>query len=440
MQLSNLRRTTFLCLLAATSLSPLVSNADDLYSSTQPTSHQESVSVQSAERNPAMESLGDRTVIGESLEQKDKAPLHWEGAYIGEATRNFSGGAQVGGSYLGLGVLRGHLDLDRSVNWKGATFFLHLQTTHGEDPSVKIGDTQVASNIEAPANTGKVYEMWLQQTFFDEKISLLGGLYDLNSEFYVSEPAGLFLNASFGIGKEFSQTGNNGPSIFPTPGLAVRVKVQATDEVYIQAAAFEGTSGDPGAIHGTQVNYRSAEEGELLAIESGLEVGADEASKSKIAIGAWMYTMKVDHQTDLDGAGNPAKTGSSGWYVIANHELMKNFSGFVRYGMASHEAHRFASNASAGLVFAGQAYGRENDEIGFGFTTAFNGETYKSLMSTAGTPVDSAETSLELTYKIAINENIAIQPDLQYIINPNTDPSLENAVAGLLRVRIGFGN
>ena len=46
---------------------------------------------------------------------------------------------------------------------------------------------------------------------FGNRFSALFGRYDLNSEFYRLQSAGLFLNSSFGIGPEFSLSGQNGP-------------------------------------------------------------------------------------------------------------------------------------------------------------------------------------------------------------------------------------
>jgi porin len=46
--------------------------------------------------------------------------------------------------------------------------------------------------------------------FSRERLSLLGGRYDLNGEFYRLHSAALFLNSSFGMGPEFSQSGPGG--------------------------------------------------------------------------------------------------------------------------------------------------------------------------------------------------------------------------------------
>ena len=69
---------------------------------------------------------------------------------------------------------------------------------------------------------------------------MLGGLYDINSEFYRLQSAGLFLNSSFGIGPEFSQSGIDGPSIFPRTALGVRVAYKPSGNVVLRAAAMDG--------------------------------------------------------------------------------------------------------------------------------------------------------------------------------------------------------
>ncbi len=49
------------------------------------------------------------------------------------------------------------------------------------------------------------------------------------------------------------------------------------------------------------------------------------------------------------------------------------------------------------------------------------------------------ETVLELYYKYRFNDNIALQPDIQYVISPSgSDEKLSNALAGILRLIINF--
>ena len=49
------------------------------------------------------------------------------------------------------------------------------------------------------------------------------------------------------------------------------------------------------------------------------------------------------------------------------------------------------------------------------------------------------ETILEICYKAQLTKNMYIQPDFQYVINPEgTGLNLENAIVGFVRVGLNF--
>jgi len=56
----------------------------------------------------------------------------------------------------------------------------------------------------------------------------------------------------------------------------------------------------------------------------------------------------------------------------------------------------------------------------------------------AGLPVEHAETTIELTYIPQLRNWLTLQPNLQFAINPDTDPQLRNATAALLRFSISL--
>jgi porin len=82
--------------------------------------------------------------------------------------------------------------------------------------------------------------------------------------------------------------------------------------------------------------------------------------------------------------------------------------------------------------------GRSTDELGFGLAYARNGSHYMSVQQMQGLPVTNAEKTIELTYLIKINSWFALQPDLQYVITPNTTSAIPNALAFQLRFEITF--
>jgi porin len=49
-----------------------------------------------------------------------------------------------------------------------------------------------------------------------------------------------------------------------------------------------------------------------------------------------------------------------------------------------------------------------------------------------------SETAIEVTYLAQISKRLAVQPDFQYIIHPNSDATVRNARAFQLRFEATF--
>ena len=49
------------------------------------------------------------------------------------------------------------------------------------------------------------------------------------------------------------------------------------------------------------------------------------------------------------------------------------------------------------------------------------------------------EIAIELTYRAEITEYLAIQPDLQYVINPGLVPGRDDAFVAGLRLELSWG-
>jgi carbohydrate-selective porin OprB len=159
--------------------------------------------------------------------------------FKGDLNQTVAGGVDRRMTKLANLDIKFNLDGDKLLGWPGSSAFVYLLANHGGHPSEHAGDEQGADNIETGERIAKVYELWMQQVLIDGKLSLLLGMHDLNSEFYVTETSGLFLNSGFGVGTELAATGANGPSIFPIPAPSLRLKFEPTPSIYLQAAAFD---------------------------------------------------------------------------------------------------------------------------------------------------------------------------------------------------------
>lgn len=318
-------------------------------------------------------------------------------------------------------------DGEKLFGAKGLSANIHLLNNNGGRPDADLtGSAQGIDNIEVPRATGKLYQAWLQQNLLGDKLSMLAGLYDLNSEFYVTDTSLLFLHSTYGIGTDMSQSGVNGPSIFPFTSLAARIKIQLAEAFYFQAAILDGVPGDPGDPEGTQITLRSSD-GVLLIAEAGAA-----AEGRKLALGAWRYTEEFpDHLT-------AEMKQSQGFYLIGEREITKGISAFGRIGFADKRVNQFDYAWSAGLVYTGLLPGREEGKLGLAIARVHNSGAFKAASAVAGMPLDSAKTAFELTYSDMLTPWLAVQPDVQYIINSGTDQALDNALVLGGRLTIAF--
>src|SRR5258708_30891015 len=124
--------------------------------------------------------------------------------------------------------------------WADPTGFLYGMGLHGGQPDDFVGGAQGVSSITGPRGA-RLDEAWLQHNFLGNRLSLLAGRYDLNGEFYRLHSAALFLNSSFGMGPEISQSGAAGPSGFPSTALAPPVQHNATPAPVLPAALLTRT-------------------------------------------------------------------------------------------------------------------------------------------------------------------------------------------------------
>lgn len=376
---------------------------------------------------------------GGARDTLSEAGVDVELTYKADVWGNISGGEKKGSRFLDNLDAIMTVDGGKLFNSPGTTMLVHLLNNDGGEPDGDlVGSAQGIDNIEVGTATGKLYQAWIQQNAFDDKLSVLAGLYDLNSEFYVTDSSLLFLHSTYGIGTEVSQTGVNGPSIFPFTSAGVRVRVNPTDNTYIQAVALDGVPGDPNDPHGTHIDFNSGD-GLLWVGEAGYTFGNSESPTGKLAFGGWYYTTESD---DVD-SNKLTKHHNNGVYMVGEHQLYhtkdgKDLTGFIHFGFADKDVNQFDYAWSTGLVYTGLIPGRDDSQLGFGVAGAHSSSKYRDASLVGGTRLDVAETALELTYRDSITPWMAIQPDVQYIINPGTDKTLNNATVIGTRLEISF--
>lgn len=346
---------------------------------------------------------------------EDHGPLLLQVTYTGEVMGNVSGGIRRGARYLDNLDIVFEADMERLVGWTGAQVHIYGLYNNGKSISDLAGDIQAVSNIETGTRALRLYEAWVDQKIGDS-LSVRAGLYDLNSEFDSLEAAGLFVSSPHGIGTDFAQSGQNGPSIFPWTSLAARLQIEPAEGWAVRAAVLDGVPGDPDHPRRTAIKLGNGD-GALLVGELQAPVAG-----GKLLVGHWRYTADFDRNDGADSGD-----GNAGTYVRGEYPLVarddRTIDGFFRLGTARGRFNMFDRFASGGLKFSGWMPGRETDEFGIAVAAAFTSDSYR-IANGGG----ESEVAVEATYRASLTPSIAVQPSVHYVRNPLASPGTSHAL------------
>ncbi|KKC27455.1 hypothetical protein WP12_03175 [Sphingomonas sp. SRS2] len=340
-----------------------------------------------------------------------QGPILLEATYTGEVMSVLDGGLRRGERYLDNLDIVLEADLEAVAGWRGAELHVYGLYNNGKSISDLIGDAQGASNIETGKRKLRLYEAWIDQKI-GKHVSIRAGRYDLNSEFDSLDASGLFVGSAHGIGTDISQTGLNGPSIFPATSLAARLEIRPAKGWALRSAVLDGAPGI-GGDHGA------------------LLIGEAEAPLfgGRILLGHWRYTARFDDH------GGGRRRGNGGVYLRGEAPIASgsigDLAGFFRIGTASGRINMFDRFASAGLKLTGGW--AEEDELGIAFASAFTAEDYRTAFGGG-----KAETAIELSYRTPIAGWLNLQPNIQYVRNPGADPTIGDALVLGMRFEASF--
>lgn len=372
--------------------------------------------------------------VTECKSQKIGDGISFEASYVSEYVANINGGIKKGSDYLGMIDLMATFDTEAAGLWNKGSFFVQLENTHGGTPSgTYIGDYQVVSNIENGYYT-YLYQLWYNQQV--NNFSFLVGLHDLNSEFLASDYAGEYINSSFGIMPSVSS--NVPVAIFPKTTLGGIVRYEASENLFMQAAIYDG---DPMCLD-TDPYFKNFE----LSKEEGF-ISIGEVAMSTLKAEGYNGTLKLGgyyHSADCYNIKDTVVelSGNYGAYFILdqivvpfNENDLRGVGMFLYGGWAPSD--RNEANYSWGIGFNLMApfASRPDDIVGIGIASVNVNNVQDDLTVATG-----SETAIECMYKLRVHNNILIQPEIQYIVNPGagTSGSLSNATVGLIRAYFEF--
>ena len=350
--------------------------------------------------------------------------------YAGEVFGNPLGGYRQGTVYDGLLTIGLDVDLEKLAGWKGVNFHVLAYDPQGTSGTDKyVHDLSRFSNIDA-FDSIRLFEMWLQASFFDNAVTLRAGQIAADAEFAVTQGGALFIHSDYGTPPALPE---NAPSpIYPQAAPGVRLHLNMPDSrFYFQTGVYAGNpnadrDGDPNPdfVRGTAYNDHgvrfpiSGNQGLLSLYEFGflLNRGQDDHGlPGAYRIGGFFDTDTFsDLRFDAEGRSlaDPRSTGrpralnhDGGVFAVAEQVVYRSASVgnepenvaqtaaapvgnaedaplapgagpsgpelrvFCRLGFAPQEDRNPVDfYAETGLNFRGLIPGRGHDVLGLGFT------------------------------------------------------------------------
>jgi porin len=377
------------------------------------------------------------------------------GDAIDEVLGNTTGGTKTGAIYDGRTEMFATLDLDKLFGWHDATFHANAYQTHGRGLSVNNlgGNLMTVSNIEAARST-RLFDLWIEQLFFDGALSIRGGQIAADDEFFASNYAGNFINGTFGWPAVMASDLPSGGQAYPLATPGVRIAYAPTKETTLAVAIMNGDPAGGGLANAQQRDTNGTafrlNDGAFAIAEARYTVNQSKDASGQPAtykLGLWYHSGAfADERYDSGGQSLAAPTSTGlarkhwnnvGIYAVADQQLWRdrdadrNFGIFFRLGIAPLADRNLVTlYADTGFNFKGAIASRPDDIFGVAVSVAQIGRTARNLdqdqrqFTGIARPIRDNESMIEVTYRLQAMPWWSLQPDLQFIRHPGGDVPL----------------
>ncbi len=366
-----------------------------------------------------------------------------------EVFGNPTGGGRTGVTYEGVTEISLGIDTDRLFGVPGGTFNVSAFQFHGRGLGVNnVGALLPTSSAEQNVRGARLFELWYEQVFPDQKFAVRIGQQSADQEFLISQLAGLFINSAFGFPTLPSLDLPSGGPAYPLATPAIRLKVIPNDQTTLLLAVFNGDTagpglGDPQRRDPSGTAFR-LNDGVFAIGEVQYAINAGEDATGlpgTYKLGAWYNSQNFPDQrfrSDRLSLADPFSTAAVRFrrndysvYAVVDQTVWREtgvkdggIGVFARVMGAPRDRNLIDVYAQGGVDYKGPFASRGNDTVGLAFSYAHISDRTSQLdrdraaFSGVPLPIRHSETSLELTYQAQLAPWWQIQPDFQYIFSP----------------------
>ncbi|MBX7067520.1 MAG: carbohydrate porin [Parachlamydiales bacterium] len=372
--------------------------------------------------------------LGKRLKIPESSGIRLGGLWMGDGNPILSG--TDGKRFTGNSVLILDLsiNLEKALGWKGGLFGTEFLQFNGQLTNVDAGVAQGFNSITGapPLNRSELYQIWLLQKFFDDKLSIRIGktapIYHFNN---VSKPvptvnpaisipsvSGLIYTPIFVNTTMLGAIGGYYNSVYGIVATIAPIK-----EAYVNLGFFDGN-----LARGVQTGLKGPHfNGYYFSIA---EAGYGWASSKPgiAAIGGWYQSGRLKNKGQVqEGTGGLYFFGSQALWIKKSER--KNISGFVQFGWNNSRTLPMNLFAGAGLSGFALIPKRPNDSFGIGIAwSRLNRHIFPRY----------SEWMFQGYYQMCINNSIYFEPVLSYIPKPGANPNQSNVCAITARLTVLF--
>ena len=375
--------------------------------------------------------------------------------YIAEIWGNPVGGVSNGTVYTGLMTFQGDIDLQKLLGLRGASFSTRWYWLSGQDLSDEhVGNIFTVSNI-AGFHTVRMNELWFQQKFFGDRLSIRAGQMGADSEFYVSTNAIIFLNGALSWSPTLFTNMPNGGPVYPMSAPGIRLEVTPVNWLSYRGAVFQGNpfaqdvnrhgfrwdlSASNGYFSIHELTFRLNQESDSTGLPGTYKIGGwfDTAPDPNVNnTQSWSYGLYfvADQMLYREAHSDVAPvTDSKGQQTSVASPANQGLGAFTHIGLSPQNFSFINFYIDGGLAYKGLIPSRDNDVLG---VAVAYGHLTNDPQDSRGRSNPGYEIVLETTYEVELASWLSLQPDLQYVIHPS-GTNIPNALVLAARTTLSF--
>ncbi len=356
--------------------------------------------------------------------------------YYATIFSNPSGGENQGTNYSHIMIFQANADFEKMLGIKGGSLTISGAYNSGKDLSGKIGNFYTIS--EACVNSGwYFYELYYSQNLslpWDDSIVIKAGRMSMSDNFASLPVFGYLASGSMDSVPE--------AMFFASPFTAsttaawgMVLEYETSNNLTFSYGLFQvppnlnSTSWD-----GTNFGINS-NDGYMMTFQMQWSPTFANGLQGEYLIGGYYFDGYDIAYLNSSGS----KDSGYGFYIQGQQQVWvnkANDSNFILVWCGTQYApiekiSPVVWQVYAGMQFAGFIPNRSQDSIFISWTSGIFSDYYNSGNS-------NCETVFEVNYLWQVNDNLSIQPVLQYVLNPNGVSSIDNALVVGAQVLLSF--